>query len=87
MKLGRIIDGKVEYGKIIDFGVMPNATSKSVAHGIENGDKTYNVSIFCNNANGIFGGLVFPHIARHRTVYGNTNNKPKCIYFVQQRYV
>lgn len=58
-----IIDRKVVYKKIIDFGVMPNSTSKSVAHNITNGDKIIDVSIFCNNANGIFGGLVFPHIA------------------------
>lgn len=56
-------NGKAIYKKIIDFGTMPNNTSKSVAHNITNGDKILDVSIFCNNANGSFGGLVFPHIA------------------------
>ena len=36
MKLGRIIDGKVEYGKIVDVGVIPNATNKTIAHNISN---------------------------------------------------
>lgn len=36
MKHGRIIDGRKEYGKIIDVGVIPNSTSKAIAHGITN---------------------------------------------------
>lgn len=32
----RWIDGKAIYKKTIDFGALPNATSKSVAHGISN---------------------------------------------------
>lgn len=31
-------NGKPIYQKVIDFGVLPNATSKSVAHGITNAD-------------------------------------------------
>lgn len=33
-KTGRIIDGKEEYGKKIDFGALPNATTKAIAHGV-----------------------------------------------------
>ena len=33
---GRVIDGKKEYGKRIDFGYLPNASSKLVAHGLSN---------------------------------------------------
>lgn len=56
-------NGKIVYKKIINFGAMPNTTSKSVAHGIINGETILDVNVFCNNANGYFGGLVFPHIA------------------------
>lgn len=31
---GRIIDGKKEYAKRIDIGALPNATSKTVSHGL-----------------------------------------------------
>lgn len=34
-KTGRIIDGKEEYGKMINFGALPNATSKSVSIGFD----------------------------------------------------
>lgn len=37
---GRTIDGKIEYGKRINFGSLPNATSKSVALGITNFELT-----------------------------------------------
>lgn len=53
-------NGKAIYKKIIDFGTMPNATSKSIPHDIENGEKILDVSIFCNNANGIFRGISIP---------------------------
>lgn len=33
---GKVIDGKKEYGKRIDFGYLPNASSKVVAHGLRN---------------------------------------------------
>lgn len=33
---GRIIDGKKEYGKFINFGNLGNATNKTVAHGLTN---------------------------------------------------
>ena len=56
-------NNKIVYKKIIDFGTMPNATAKSVPHGITNGETILDVNVFCNNANGYFGGLVFPHIA------------------------
>lgn len=33
---GKWIDGKPIYRKVVDFGALPNATTKSVAHGISN---------------------------------------------------
>lgn len=35
---GTWVDGKTIYRKTIDFGALPNNTSKSVAHGISNLD-------------------------------------------------
>lgn len=34
--IGKWIDGKPIYRKVVDFGALPNATSKSVAHNITN---------------------------------------------------
>ena len=60
---GRIIDGKKEYGKRIDLGTLPNATSKSVAHGISRATKILGYKAFANNANGVFGGVPLPHVS------------------------
>lgn len=35
-KVGAWIDGKPIYRKVVNFGALPNATSKSVAHNISN---------------------------------------------------
>ena len=52
-KTGRIISGKEEYGKRIDFGALPNNTSKTVSHGI-NFSKASFISMQCDfqNTNG-----------------------------------
>lgn len=34
--VGKWIDGSLIYRKVVDFGVLPNATQKKVAHGINN---------------------------------------------------
>lgn len=39
-KTGRVIDGKEEYGKKIDIGALPNATTKTVATGLTNITRT-----------------------------------------------
>ena len=36
IKIGKWIDGKDLYRKVIDFGALPNATTKGVAHNISN---------------------------------------------------
>lgn len=59
---GKIIDGKKEYAKIIDLGTLPNATSKSVAHGISGATKILGYKAFANNLNGVFGGVPLPHV-------------------------
>lgn len=39
---GKWIDGKPIYRKVVDFGALPNATTKNVAHGVNNiGDITH----------------------------------------------
>lgn len=35
-KTGRTIGGKEEYGKRINIGALPNATTKNVRHGLQN---------------------------------------------------
>ena len=40
-KTGRIIDGKEEYGKRIDFGALPNNTTKTISHGINFSNCTF----------------------------------------------
>ena len=39
VRCGTWIDGKPIYRKVIDFGALPNATTKSIAHNISNIDK------------------------------------------------
>lgn len=57
-------NNKIVFKKVIDFGAMPNNTSKSVPHNITDGDKILDVNIFCNNINtNNFGGIYFPHLA------------------------
>ena len=44
---GRIISGSKEYAKRINFGAMPNATSKTIAHGIDFSKSSF-ISMQCN---------------------------------------
>ena len=43
-KTGKIIDGKEEYGKLINLGNLPNASTKNVAHGINNFTTACNIT-------------------------------------------
>lgn len=43
IEIGTWIDGKPIYRKVIDFGVLPNNTSKYVPHNISNLDKVINI--------------------------------------------
>lgn len=42
--IGKWIDGSTLYEKTVDFGALPNATTKSVAHGISNINKIVSIS-------------------------------------------
>ena len=43
-KTGKIIDGKEEYGKLINLGNLPNASTKNVPHGINNFTTACNIT-------------------------------------------
>lgn len=47
------IDGRPVYQKTINFGTLPNATQKLVAHGISNLDYTIDVRGVAQNPNGL----------------------------------
>ena len=46
---GTWIDGSIIYKKTINFGALPNATSKNVAHGISNLDNVISIEGFMTN--------------------------------------
>lgn len=49
--VGKWIDGSTIYEKTVDIGNLPNATSKSVAHGITNLDKVISIEGFARGGN------------------------------------
>ena len=52
---GRIIDGKVEYGKIINVGNLPNATTKNINTGISNlKDLTFGIVSITSGAGSLY---------------------------------
>ncbi len=57
--IGKWIDGKPIYRKVVDFGALPNATTKSVNHNISNIDNWVNVSALASSSAGI--GLCLPY--------------------------
>lgn len=58
-KIGTWIDGKPLYRKVIDFGALPNASEKSVAHNISNIDKFVKIEGVCRGPSFSF---TLPHI-------------------------
>lgn len=64
------IDGKKIYKKTIDFGALPNATNKAVAHGISNLDRIIKVEQSIDN-----NGTGFLEISS-----GNANNNTFNLY-------
>lgn len=57
--IGTWIDGSTIYQKTINFGTLPNATSKAVAHGISNLSTVVNLTITAKNNSG--GFLILPY--------------------------
>ena len=56
--IGTWIDGKTLYQKTINFGALPNNTTKNVAHNISNADNIWVAGGFARNANDNFNQLV-----------------------------
>ena len=59
--IGTWIDGKTIYRNVIYFGALPNASSKSMAHGISNVDKFIRVYGIANKSNAA-DGRVIPYV-------------------------
>lgn len=68
IKTNEFIDNKRVYKKRINFGTLPNSTSKTVAHGISNADKVIKVEAFGNNLNGAFGGITITYAVGSRYI-------------------
>lgn len=56
-RIGTWIDGKPLYRKVVNFGTLPNATSKRVNHNITNGNFVKIESSYMNN-NKNLGGTI-----------------------------
>lgn len=66
--VGKWVDGKPVYQKTIDFGTLPNATNKGVAHGITNLDRI--IDIFGNySGEGYYGTIPNPMEHKDGTDY------------------
>lgn len=61
--VGEWIDGKPLYQKTVNFGALPNATSKSVAHGISNLDYVVDIRTIAKGTDGTFINLPYPPVA------------------------
>lgn len=48
--IGQFLDGKPLYQKTVNFGTLPNNTTKTVAHGISNIDKVISIQGFANDS-------------------------------------
>ena len=60
--VGCWIDGKPLYQKTIDFGALPNADQKAVAHNISNIDNIVNLFGVANNTNSNLNDFALPYI-------------------------
>lgn len=75
--VGYWIDGSKLYQKTINFGAMPNATEKVVAHGISNIDKAISISGFYYSSSMNGAPLPFVHsslISSQTAIYVDTTN-------------
>lgn len=59
--IGTWVDGTPVYRKVIPFGALPNNTSKSVAHNINNLNKVISLTAFANSSASSGGGIPIPH--------------------------
>lgn len=59
--VGTWIDGKALYEKTIDFGVLPNNSTKEVAHGITNLGNVLETKGMCWGSNNVYVPLPFSY--------------------------
>lgn len=67
--VGEWIDGKALYEKTINFGALPNATTKSVAHGISNLYRVIHLSAIAYSP-ALSQTLTVPHVGTGALVDG-----------------
>ena len=60
LEIGKWIDGKPLYRKVISFGALPNNTTKSLAHNISNLKRVVRLEGFAGSSQNL-GGITLPH--------------------------
>lgn len=60
LEIGKWIDGKPLYRKVISFGALPNNSTKSVAHSISNLKRIVKLEGFAGSSQNL-GGITLPH--------------------------
>lgn len=65
--VGTWIDGKTLYEKTINFGALPNASTKDVAHNISNLDNIWIQEGFCHSSSGTFTLPVYYSMDKNST--------------------
>lgn len=74
LEIGKWIDGKPLYRKVISFGALPNDTTKSVAHSISNLKRVVKLEGFAGSSQNL-GGITLPHATATPTaLYADTTN-------------
>ena len=70
------IDGKPIYRKVVDIGALPNATTKTIAHGIANINNFTSITgIAYNSTRGLWANLPYPYSAANVcAIYAGRNN-------------
>ena len=72
--IGKWIDGKPLYRKVISFGALPNNSTKSVAHNISNLKRIVKLEGFAGSSQSL-GGITLPHATATPTaLYADTTN-------------
>ena len=68
LEIGTWVDGSKLYRKTINFGALPNSTTKSVAHGITNLKRIVSINGFSGSSINK-GGIPIPHAVANNPVY------------------
>lgn len=72
--IGKWIDGKPLYRKVLSFGALPNNSTKSVAHNVSNLKRIVKLEGFAGSSQNL-GGITLPHAtATPIALYADTTN-------------